>query len=146
MTKDTSTSKSQDSTPSVDLDLSTLVQAKKRVKMPDGNIIEIAPPALETLLKVAKIGADMQEVQGNLTELDEQKAIDLYANLTKAFKELVPELADADLNYEQTFALLDLVVQMAMPSDLKELEKRGITLSTDQKKILQNSVNKSPTS
>ena len=42
----------------------------------------------------------------------------------------------------QMLALLNLLVDMAMPSSVEEFEKRGITLTDDQKKILQGYLNK----
>ena len=68
--------------------------------------------------------------------MTEEEAVEAINSLRDAFAELVPELKGKPLNVEQLLALLDLVVSMAMPSDVSELEKRGIKLDADQKKIL----------
>lgn len=148
MTNDTSTNgqAQQPDIPAVDLDLQTLVQNKKTVRMPDGKVLEIAPPDLQALLEVAKLGGDMKAVQANLSNLSEEEVVEIYEKLKAAFKKLIPELADYSLNYEQTFALLDLIIKISMPSDLEELEKRGIKLDDDQKKILQDYSGQSHTS
>lgn len=132
--------------PMVDLDLTTIVKNKKTVRMPDGKVIEIEPPDLGALFEVAKLGGDMKAVQGNLSDLSEEQAVEVYDKLKAAFKKLIPQLADYNLNYEQTFALLDLIIKISMPEDLAELEKRGIKLDADQKKILRDYSKASPSS
>jgi len=135
----------QDATPGVDLDLDTLVRPSKKIRL-GGQIITITPPDLETLFKVAKMGGELQEAQKTLSDLDEQQAVELYNKLREAFDELIPELKQHKLTYEQIFALLDMIVDMSMPADVTELEKRGIKLDADQKKILKDSLNRSRTS
>ena len=135
----------QDATPVVDLDLDTLVRPSKKVRLA-GQIITITPPDLETLFKVAKIGGELQQAQKSLSDLDEEQAVELYNNLREAFDQLIPELKGHKLSYEQIFALLDMIVDMSMPADVSELEKRGIKLDADQKKILKDSLNRSRTS
>lgn len=135
----------QDATPGVDLDLDTLVRPSKKVRL-NGQIITITPPDLETLFKVAKMGGDLQAAQKQLETIDEKQAVELYTKLREAFEELIPDLKGHNLAYEQIFALLDMIVDMSMPSDVAELEKRGIKLDTDQKKILKDSLNRSRTS
>lgn len=129
----------------VDLDLEALVGIKKNVRMPDGNVVAISAPDLESLFKLSKLS---ENVKGNVNDLTEDEALTIYSNLKSSFVELVPEIEPYKnhLNYGQIFALLDLVVKMAMPSDLEELEKQGITLSDDQKKVLQGYLEPSPTS
>lgn len=117
-----------------DLDLDTLVKPSKKVRI-DGQIIEIKPPALEELLKLSKLGGAIQKRQTG-EKMSEEDAVAAINDLRAAFGELVPELAGKALNVEQLLALLDMVVSLAMPSDVSELEKRGIKLDADQKKIL----------
>lgn len=119
-----------------DLDLDTLVKPSKKVRI-GGEIITINPPSLEELLKLSKLGGAIQKKQDGKT-MTEEEAVDSINSLSTAFAELVPELKDVKLNVEQLLALLDMVVKMAMPSDVTELEKRGIKLDSDQKKILQD--------
>lgn len=123
-----------------DLDLDTLVKPSKVIKL-GGEPITINPPQLEELLKLSKLGGAIQKRQSG-EKMSEEEAVEAINNLRAAFVDLIPELKGKQLNVEQLLALLDLVVAMAMPSDVSELEKRGITLDADQKKILQGLSNK----
>lgn len=117
-----------------DLDLDTLVKPSKKIRLA-GEAITINPPSLEELLKLSKLGGQIQKRQTG-EKMTEEEAVEAINSLRDAFAELVPELKGKPLNVEQLLALLDLVVSMAMPSDVSELEKRGIKLDADQKKIL----------
>lgn len=121
-------------TNAYDLDLDTLVKPSKKIKLA-GEAITINPPSLEELLKLSKLGGQIQKRQTG-EKMTEEEAVEAINSLRDAFAELVPELKGKPLNVEQLLALLDLVVSMAMPSDVSELEKRGIKLDADQKKIL----------
>lgn len=121
-------------TNAYDLDLDTLVKPSKKIKLA-GEAITINPPSLEELLKLSKLGGQIQKKQTG-EKMTEEEAVEAINSLRDAFAELVPELKGKPLNVEQLLALLDLVVSMAMPSDVSELEKRGIKLDADQKKIL----------
>lgn len=121
-------------TSAYDLDLDTLVKPSKKIKLA-GEAITINPPSLEELLKLSKLGGQIQKRQTG-EKMTEEEAVEAINSLRDAFAELVPELKGKPLNVEQLLALLDLVVSMAMPSDVSELEKRGIKLDADQKKIL----------
>lgn len=115
-----------------DLDLDTLSADKKTVRI-NGQVLEIAPPALEDLIDLAKMGGKLQKFQGGQVEnVDEMVAVmdELKAGLVN----LVPELKEHKLNLNQLLALIDLLVESAQPADAKELEKRGIKLDGDQKK------------
>jgi len=127
-------------TNAYDLDLDTLVKPSKTIRL-GGEAIVINPPSLEELLKLSKLGGAIQKKQDG-KKMSEEEAVEAINSLRAAFADLVPELKGKPLNVEQLLALLDLVVKMAMPSDVTELEKRGITLDSDQKKILQDLSNK----
>lgn len=127
-----------------DLDLDTLVQPSKKIRL-DGEIIEIKPPALEELLKLSKLGGEIQKMQSG-EKMSEEDAVAAIGKLRGAFTELIPALEGHNLNIDQLLALLNMVVKIAMPNDVTELEKRGITLDADQKKILQDFSNTSPIS
>lgn len=126
-----------DNTPnsSYDLDLDTLSQSKKRVKI-GGNVIEFDPPALEDLIEVAKLGGQLQKLQGQQAagEVDAEFMGDVMDKLKNGLSNIVPELKDHKLNIEQLMALINLFVESAQPNDAKELEKRGVSMTDDQKK------------
>lgn len=128
-----------------DLDLDTLVKPSKKVRL-QGETIEIEPPELEQLLKLSKLGGQIQKQQSG-KKMNEEEAVAAINNLRAAMVELIPDLKDKKpLNVDQLMALLNLVVETAMPNDVSELEKRGIKLTDDQKKILSDLSSKSASS
>ena len=118
---------------SFDLDLDTLVSPTKKIRY-NGEIIEVNVPDLGQLLKLSKVGGELQGF--NAQETTEEQLAEALDKLRHAISELVPNLAVKELNLNQLLALLTFVTKMAVPSDVSELEKRGITLNDDQKKIL----------
>lgn len=116
-----------------DLDLDTLGQSKKRVKI-GGNIIEFDPPSLEDLIELAKLGSKLQKIQNQGDNIDIDNMSEVMDNLKNGLTNIVPALKEYKLNMEQLLALIDLFVESAQPADTKELEKRGIKLDGDQKK------------
>lgn len=116
-----------------DLDLDTLGQSKKRVKI-SGNVIEFDPPSLEDLIELAKLGSKLQKIQNQGDNVDIDNMGEVMDSLKNGLSNIVPELKDHKLNMNQLLALIDLFVESAQPNDAKELEKRGIKLDGDQKK------------
>lgn len=118
-----------------DLDLDTLSQTKKRVKIA-GQVIEFDPPALEDLIEVAKLGGELQKLQGQQAAgtVDAEFMGDVMDKLKNGLTGIVPELKDHKLNIQQLIALINLFVESAQPADAKELEKRGVSMTDDQKK------------
>jgi hypothetical protein len=116
-----------------DLDLDTLGQSKKRVKI-GGSVIEFDPPSLQDLIELAKLGSKLQKIQNQGDNVDIDNMSSVMDELSNGLTNIVPELKEHKLNMEQLLALIDLFVQSAQPNDTKELEKRGIKLDGDQKK------------
>lgn len=126
----------------IDLDLDTLTGQSRKVKI-NGNVIEVFPPSVEELFKLQQLASQFKKI--DTENITEDQAFDVLENLKSAFISLIPQLKDFKVNVEQLFKLLDLIVEMAVPHDLKELEKRGIkpsTEATDEKKILSDSSEK----
>jgi len=122
--------------PTFDLDLDTLSQQKKRVRI-HGNIIEFSPPSLEDLIELAKLGGQVQKYQqGGLDANNVDDMSMLMDKLKDGLANVVPELKEYKLNMQQLLALIDLLVDSAQPADTKELQKRGIALDNDQKKTV----------
>lgn len=117
-----------------DLDLDTLVKPSKKVKL-NGNIIELEPPSLEELVKLAKLGGELQGME--TTNLNADEVSNVIDKLNGGIRELMPALADVKLNIEQIIAVIEMMVDYATPNDTKELEKRGISMTSDQKKTVQ---------
>lgn len=120
-----------------DLDLDTLGQSKKRVKI-GGEVIEFEPPSLEDLIELAKLGGKLQKLQSadgkSIENVDDMSNV--MDELRNGLVNIVPELKDKKLNMEQLLALINLFVDAAQPNDTKELEKRGISMTDDQKKTV----------
>lgn len=119
-----------------DLDLDTLSKPSKIIKI-EGKGVEIKAPSLEDLIELAKLGGELQQLksdQAQGAEMDIDQVESAITKLRQGFAKLVPELAQFKLNIEQLLALLDFVIAMAQPNDVAELEKRGISMDTDQKK------------
>lgn len=119
-----------------DLDLDTLSKSNKRVKI-QGDIIEFAPPSLEDLIDLAKLGGQIQKYQqGEIDTKDIDSMSKLMDQLKDGLSNIVPELKKYKLNMEQLIALINLLVDSTQPNDQKELAKRGIALDNDQKKTV----------
>ena len=118
-----------------DLDLDTLSQTKKRVKIA-GQVIEFDPPALEDLIEVAKLGGELQKLQSQQQDgsVDAGFMGEVMDKLKNGLANIVPELKEHKLNINQLMALINLFVESAQPADAKELEKRGVSMTDDQKK------------
>lgn len=118
-----------------DLDLDTLSQSKKRVKI-GGEVIEFDPPSLEDLIDVAKLGGQLQKLQEQQAAgtVDAEFMGDVMDKLKNGLTGIVPELKDKKLNIQQLMALITLFTESAQPNDTKALEQNGVKLDSDQKK------------
>lgn len=114
-----------------DLDLDTLVKPSKKVKL-NGAIIELEPPSLEELVKLAKLGGELQDMDTENMQAD--KISEVIDKLNAGIRDVMPALNDVKLNIEQIIAVIEMMVDYATPNDTKELEKRGVKLDGDQKK------------
>jgi hypothetical protein len=114
------------------LDLDELVPDNVKIKF-GGNIISMSQPSTEDLLKLMKLAK-------NLSSMDEAAAmVDLaqgtgeitqvLEGIASIARGLAPELKDAKFTIAQSFALIKLLTEMSMPSNLVELQQRGITPS-----------------
>ena len=143
-----------------DLDLDTLSSEVKRVKF-NNKTIEIYPPQLDEVLGLQQMA---REFQGLDTEnLTDEQIVEVFDKLKSSFSRLIPGLDAAmresrvkvflrrffpswkalaehkALNVQQLFALLELVISMATPEDVKELTKRNISVeSNGEKKMVSN--------
>lgn len=121
--------------PNFDLDLDTLVKPSKKVKL-NGQIIELDPPSLEELVKLAKLGGELQGMDTSNLNADEVSAV--IDKLNAGIRDVMPALKDVKLNIDQIIAVIEMMVDYAQPNDTKELEKRGVKLTGDQKKTPQD--------
>lgn len=85
--------------------------------------IDIPPPRTGQLLRLGAMGQKMQTLSNDPAEadkLDEEMAALLY--------EIIPGLNNEPLHTAQKLKLFEILTEMAMPEQMDELKKRGITL------------------
>ncbi|MFA5937671.1 MAG: hypothetical protein WC822_07395 [Candidatus Paceibacterota bacterium] len=86
--------------------------------------IDIPPPRTGQLLRLGALGQKMQTVDAQNPEaadqLDDEMAALLY--------EIIPGLNGEPLHTAQKLKLFEILTEMAMPEQMDELKKRGITL------------------
>lgn len=134
----TNTGNSDNDKRMYDLDLDTLMGDSKTIRL-NKKAFEITQPDLGELLKLTKLGGKLEDVRG---DADGDAAIAVMAELREVVGKLAPALKEEPINVMQMLALLNMLIDMAMPSSVEEFEKRGITLTDDQKKILHGYLNK----
>lgn len=117
----------------IDLDLDTIVKPKGVVKL-NGKTFEVEPPTVLQLLAMTKKAMSLRNLDES--DLSKDDILDKMNDVLGSIVELVPDMKEENLTLDQIFLLLDFLANMVVPSDVKELEKEGITLSNDQKKIL----------
>lgn len=103
------------------LDLDALVPKPGMVKY-QGKEIEVKPPTTEQILKMSALGKRLEEGAE-----DSEKLVPLIGEMEAMIKELIPELAEAELTPPQLLGLGTLINRMAMPADSKALKAKGIT-------------------
>ncbi len=135
-----------------DLDLDVLTGKSKIVKM-NGRTIEIFPPSLDELFNLQELASKFKGMDA--TNLTDDQAKLVFSDLQTGLLKLIPGLASvmkepgfkgfihrlfkkkserSSLTVNQVYALINLVIEMSVPNDLKELEKNNITIGTDKKK------------
>lgn len=129
-----------------ELDLDALADEVKYVKF-KGQARRVETPDVKELVTVLRVAKqfenfDKQEIDDD----DPEEIAEAFVNLREGIINLVPDLSGEKLNLKQTMALMQLLLKMVVPADLKELERQGITLSDDQKKAIFGGFEKSPDS
>lgn len=110
------------------LDLDALVPQGRKIKF-GGEEIEVQPPRTQHVLRLGFLGQKM----GDMSQLPENELDELVSDLEKEIKKCIPQLEGKDLTAAQLMQLLNLIVEMGMPTDAAELKKKGITVDTPKK-------------
>lgn len=126
----------------VDLDLDTLTRGPKKVKL-NGKVIEVSPPDVGELFGLAKMGKKFEQIKAGKGKISDKQALDAYDEMKEGFIRLIPELQGMKVTIDQLFALLKLINEMAIPSDVSAMEAQGIKVDVAEKKILSGSSEKS---
>lgn len=135
--------KTQPENPTIDLDLDALAKPTRYIKF-GGKAIAITTPSVEQLFRLMSMAGKIKNFDPkNMTP---EKATEAYELFETTFKTIIPESKGLNMDIEQMFALLEFIVDIAMPKDKSILEKAGVKLDIDQKKIVSDSSEKSPDS
>lgn len=105
------------------IDLDALVPPSVTVQF-NGESILIAPPKTADVFRIGILGQTLQNM-GNLTDAELDQCVE---DLTAQIFRCVPELLGQNLNTQQLLKLVEALSSMAIPPDVKELDKRGITV------------------
>lgn len=121
-------------TPRIDLDLDNIVRPPKVVKL-NNKLFEVHPPEVHQLFQISKLGSKLQ----NVRSMTEEQLVETYDGLEDSLKtalnELIPGIKDEKISIEQLMALLRIISTLATPAESLELEKRGISMDSGEKKI-----------
>jgi hypothetical protein len=104
-------------------DLDALVPPQATIKF-GGKEVTVTPPKTADILKLGALGQKLQNIEG----LDDATVDKLVDDLTVVVKHCIPELGDAQLNTPQLLKVMEILSKMAVPPDVAELDKRGITV------------------
>lgn len=104
------------------IDLDALTPPSATIKL-NGETIEIAPPSLEDVMLLGSLSQKMSKFQGE----DLEKASDAIAALTKQLIKCAPKLEGQKLNTPQLLKMVQVITDISMPPDAKELRDKGIT-------------------
>ena len=115
----------------VDLDLDLLKPEPKKVRL-NGKEHDAYPPSIDALFSLIR----MKNKLDDIGQMNESEAEGVFNDIKGAIAMLIPGIEQEQLSLEQLFALVDFISGLAVPSDIKAMEAKGIKLSTDQKKIL----------
>ncbi len=107
------------------IDLNELLPQGVTIKFGDpARDIDIPPPRTGQLLRLGALGQKMQTV--NTEDPDEADKLD--DEMSKILHEIIPGLNGETLHTAQKLKLFEILTEMAMPEQMDELKKRGITL------------------
>jgi hypothetical protein len=112
------------------LDLNAINPAARKIKI--GNperVVTIQPPETESIMYLFAIAKRMQ----GASELEPEALGELIKEAKSTITQNIPDIKDERLTFGQLFKLLEILIDMAMPQDSTELDKRQIT-ATDVKK------------
>lgn len=93
--------------------------------------IDIPQPRTGQLLRLGNLGQKMQTV--NTENPDEADALD--EEMSKLLYEIIPGLNGEPLHPAQKLKLFEILTEMAMPEQMEELKKKGITLDPKAKPL-----------
>lgn len=110
------------------LDLDALIPEPVTIKF-GGQEFQVAPPKTSDVLKLGYLGQKLQTIE----DLPDDEVDEVIEALTLHVRKCIPELGDQPLNTAQLLKLVEIIGQMSVPPDAKELEARGIQVDAPKK-------------
>lgn len=117
----------------IDLDLDALASEYKRVKL-KGNEVKIYAPDVKQIMSMMQLGDLLKDFQKDNADPDVIK--ETIDKLESVLRECVSELGDMKLNIAQIFGLMNLIVNMAIPENVKELQTKGVEVEGEKKSLI----------
>ena len=94
-----------------------------------GKKIAVKPPQTVTVIRLGMLAPKM--LSADMLELKElEKLVD---DLRTEVNRSIPELKGKPLSTEQLMALVDLLIDMGTPQDVKALKEKGVTVASSKK-------------
>ena len=107
------------------IDLDALVPQEVTIKF-GGEDIKVKPPTTGDVIQISFL---FEKLKANQNSENINEVID---QITKQIQKCIPELEGKELNTAQILSLVQIISNLAMPQDAKELEAKGIS-TTDPK-------------
>jgi hypothetical protein len=104
------------------VDLDALLPESTTIKF-GGQEIEVKPPKTGQVLRLGKLGERIQDVE----KLSSEEVDKLVTDITSLISEIIPELTGKDLSTAQLLTLIQIIGNMSIPPDAKELKEKGIS-------------------
>lgn len=129
----------------IDLDLSTVEQPKAYIRMPlkkgqtTGDTVIITSPSLQSLIRLGTMMKKWQKVSSEKKEendgvLKAEDTLSLVEEFINNIEAIIPAIKGYDLSIDNLMAVVKVAMSLAKPAQLKELERKGITVNTSKKK------------
>lgn len=106
------------------IDIDALAPKSVKIKL-GGDEFDIQPPKTVHIMRIGKAGQRLSEaLEGDSTD----EELDNISNeLNSAIALCVPEIANKELGLGQLKKLIEILTDMSIPEEAKELKKRGIS-------------------
>lgn len=137
------------------LDLQALAPQSAKLKMPNGDVVEVKPPKTEQTLKIGFYSQQMREVRAmgeknpdDFTDEMRTKLQGIMDGLEEQIKIVIPDLAEYNLNLIMITKLSEYITEMAAPGSIEKAKEQGAGEATDPKAPVSpsNPTPESPTS